>query len=116
MLRKNILLLILVLAAPAAKAPIGDFGVGVGSSAAGCSDVTRAIISEWFSIKTLMSSQSKSLKRPRRRDFQCVSPYYVRDLMPRATMGQQKLSCFSTEDGVGICCDKRLQSCATLSR
>ena len=116
MLRKNILMVLILLAAPVAEAAIGDFGVGTGSVVAGCSDVTRAIMSEWFSVKGLMSSDPKKLKRPRRRDFQCVSPYYVRDLMPRSTMGQQKLKCYATDDGVGICCDKRLQSCAMLSR
>jgi hypothetical protein len=116
MLRKSILLLIIILAAPVLHAAIGDFGASVGTSAVSCSDVTRSIISEWFSVKRVMSADPKSLKRPRRKDFQCVSPYYVRDLMPRATMGQQSLSCFVTNDSIGICCDKRVQSCAMLSR
>ncbi len=116
MLNRNVPLLIIVLAAPFAPASIAAIDYGVTSGAPDCRDVARTIISEWFTLKSLMSPGSKSLKRPRATEFQCISPYYVRDLLPKSALGQGKLTCFSSESGVGICCDQRLRSCATLSR
>lgn len=116
MRNKNILLLIFALAIRFSPATLAAVDYGVGTGGADCREVSRAIIDEWFTLKNLMSADPKSMKRPRSRDFQCVSPYYVRNLLPKGALGQQKLTCFSLESGAGICCDKRLQSCATLSR
>ena len=87
-----------------------DFGVGKGST--DCSNVSREIIKDWFTMKAIMSPKSTSLSRPRERDFQRGSPRYVRDLAQQSSMGQTKLSCFTSESTGAICCDKQLRSCA----
>ena len=102
-------LLIAILASASAFGAV-DFGLDRGSG--DCSKVSREIIKDWFSMKTIMSANSKSLSRPSERDFQCVSPNYVRNLMQRSTMGQTKLTCFKSESAGAICCDKQVRSCA----
>ena len=114
MLKKNAPLLMIVLAAAFAPATIAAVDFGVTSGAADCRDVARAIISEWFTVKSIMSPGSKTLKRPRATEFQCISPYYVRDLIPKSAFGHGKLTCFAPDSGGGICCDQKLKSCATL--
>jgi len=108
------IILLLIFLVPFSSPVLAAVDIGVGSGARSCRDVSRAIIDEWFTLKNIMSPDSKSLKRPKVSDFQCVSPYYVRDLIPRGTLGQGKLSCFSPDSSAAICCDKRLQICATL--
>jgi len=102
-------LLIAILASASAFAAV-DFGLDRGSG--DCSKVSREIINDWFSMKTIMSPNAKSLRRPSERDFQCISPNYVRDLVQRSSMGQTKLTCFTSESVGAICCDKQLRSCA----
>lgn len=98
----------------AAASGAGDFGIGKGAIALDCDRVSRQIARDWLMLKDHMAPGYEAERRPRYRDFQCVDPGYMRDLVERRALGGGQLRCFAhTEPGYGgFCCDTRLQNCA----
>ena len=86
------------------------FGVGSGAN---CEDVARNISRNWFDVKHIFSEGVGS-KRPRPKDFQCVSPQYMYNLLPRSLPTlSNKLVCFKERE-IAACCDPQMRACATL--
>ena len=86
------------------------FGVG---NSANCEDVARDISRNWFDVKHIFSEGVGS-KRPRPRDFQCISPQYMYNLLPRPIPAlSNKLMCFKERE-IAACCDRQMRACATL--
>ncbi len=104
----TMLLLILTLAqTPTALGAGLEAGLGGGS----CTDVKQQIRRDWFSVKKFFQPNS-DLKRPRSRDFFCISPAYAREAFPQRS-GSISLKCYVIQ-GQHFCCDSRLQACAGL--
>ncbi len=104
----TVLLLILTLAqTPTALSAGLEAGVG-----GNCSDVKQQIRRDWFSVKKFFQPNSENLKRPRSRDFFCISPAYAREAFPQRS-GSISLKCYVIQ-GQHFCCDSRLQACAGL--
>jgi hypothetical protein len=112
--KKYFLILIMLCGTCLSVGTTAAVDMGVGKSSTGCREVARSIVNEWFALRNFMSPGKGSMKRPKSTDFQCISPYYVRNLFQKNTLGQVGLSCFTSESGGGICCDKAMKSCATL--
>jgi len=86
------------------------FGVG---NAANCDEVAREISRNWFDVKHIFSEGVGS-KRPRSKDFQCISPQYMYNLLPRPIPAlSNKLICFKERE-IAACCDPQMRACATL--
>ncbi|MFP6796166.1 MAG: hypothetical protein VB933_03750 [Pseudomonadales bacterium] len=86
------------------------FGVG---GTAHCEDVARTMSRNWFDVKHIFSEGVGS-KRPRPKDFQCISPQYVYNLLPRSLPTlSNKLLCFKERE-IAACCDPQMRACATL--
>ncbi|MCS5570728.1 MAG: hypothetical protein NZ768_10450 [Pseudomonadales bacterium] len=86
------------------------FGVG---NAANCDEVAREISRNWFDVKHIFSEGVGS-KRPRPKDFQCISPQYMYNLLPRPIPAlSNKLICFKERE-IAACCDPQMRACATL--
>ena len=103
-----LLLLMALTLAPRALAV--DYGVGIGG--ASCTDVQRRITRDWFELKHFFRPDVKSAKRPRSREYYCVSPRYTVDAIPARSMSLS-LKCYTVQ-GQKFCCDSRLQQCAGL--
>jgi hypothetical protein len=128
----TILLCAICLPAEAVEFGGADFGVGVGANAGrDCRDLNREISRSWLTVKDHMAPQlvqreveqsqdaqqtgkKKKLKRPGRRDFQCMSGQYMKNLIETSSKGSLKLRCFEhPQQGYGgYCCDKQLNECA----
>jgi len=87
-----------------------SFEAGVGR--ADCSEVKRQISRDWFNLKNFFRPDSENLRRPKSRDFFCVSPEYTRDAYPQRSVSLA-LKCYVIQ-GQHFCCDSRLQACAGL--
>ena len=86
------------------------FGVGTGAN---CKDVVRNITRNWFDVKQIFSEGIGS-KRPRSKDFQCISPQYMYNLVPRSLPTVSgKLVCFKERE-IAACCDPQMRACAIL--
>ena len=81
-----------------------------------CLPLVSKITRRWFDVKQLMLPTSTKLRRPKKEDFFCVSPYSLRHLLERRMTGDTDLRCYPNpaNNGLGICCDKTLQTCAQL--
>ena len=91
---------------------LAEVTFGVGNSA-NCEDVARDISRNWFDVKHIFSEGVGS-KRPRPKDFQCISPQYVYNLLPRPIPAlSNKLTCFKERE-IAACCDPQMRACATL--
>ncbi len=88
-------------------------GVTHGGSVAGCAQVSRSVLRQWFDIGKFLRPGDKSPKRPKSRELQCINPYYFRDQLPKRIPGSSGLDCFQVQ-GVKACCDRRLEACVTL--
>lgn len=97
---------------PAISAQISMQG-GHGES---CLPLVRKITRHWFDVKQLMLPPSAKLLRPKKEDFFCVSPYSLRNLLERHVASDTDLRCYPNpaNNGLGICCDKALQTCTQL--
>ena len=91
---------------------LAEVTFGVGNSA-NCEDVARDISRNWFDVKHIFSEGVGS-KRPRPKDFQCISPQYMYNLLPRPIpVLSNKLTCFKERE-IAACCDPQMRACATL--
>lgn len=91
---------------------LAEVTFGVGNSA-NCEDVARDISRNWFDVKHIFSEGVGS-KRPRPKDFQCISPQYMYNLLPRPIPAlSNKLTCFKERE-IAACCDPQMRACATL--
>ena len=105
----------LVTAAAVSQPSIQIGGGGMGGD---CGEVGREIARNWFHAKRFLTEE-RSLKRPRSSQFQCVSPGYLRNAMPRTVPGAADLKCFQVDGQggkTGVCCDARMAACATLAQ
>ena len=104
-----LLLLMALMLTPPAMAAV-SFGGGIGGTT--CNDVKRSITREWFEMKNFFRPGEKSMKRPRSRDYYCVSPGYVRDAIEARSMAIG-LKCYTVQ-GQKFCCDSSLRECAAI--
>lgn len=128
----SVLLCTVCLSVQAVEFGGADFGASVGGNAGrDCRDLNREISRNWLMLKDHMApdlvqrevqqsqdqsadSKKKKLKRPSRRDFQCMSGQYMRNLIETSSKGSLKLRCFEhPQQGYGgYCCDRELEECA----
>ncbi|MDA1075699.1 MAG: hypothetical protein O3A63_13200 [Proteobacteria bacterium] len=87
-------------------------GVGGGVGGLSCDDVKRQITRDWFEMKKFFRPDETDMKRPKSREFYCVSPGYTHSAMPKVT-ASMSLSCFTVQ-GSKFCCNKSLETCAGL--
>ena len=105
----TVLLLIMVLTLSSATLGAGfEAGMGGGS----CSEVKRQIIRDWIQLKSFFRDGDQNLKRPKSRDFFCVSPSYARNAMQKSAVSFG-LKCYTVQ-GQSFCCDSRLEAGAGL--
>ena len=81
-----------------------------------CSPLVSTITRRWMDVKQVMLPMTAKLRRPKREDFFCVSPYYLRNALERRVGIDTDLRCYSNpaNNGLGMCCDQALQTCAQL--
>ena len=104
-------ILILIMALTQSQVALGDgFQGGLGGGS--CSDVKRQIARDWVQLKSFFRADSQNLKRPKSKEFFCVSPYYARKAMQKSAVSFD-LKCYTLQ-GQNFCCDSRLQACAGL--
>ena len=105
-----IFVLINVALTPRIEAAISG-SVGAGS----CDAVTRLLSRNWWDVKDVMSAGEKKKRKPRTGDFRCISPRYTRGMMQTTIPAlRNELVCFTSKQYPAICCDARMQSCASL--
>ena len=105
----TMLLLIMILTLSSAVRGAGfEAGFGGGS----CSEVKRQITRNWIQLKSFFRDDDQNLKRPKSRDFFCVSPSYTRNAMQKSAVSFD-LKCYTVQ-GQSFCCDSRLKACAGL--
>ena len=97
---------LLVWSVESTAAALGDIGIG----GAQCSEVKRAIKRDWMDVQRFFRPHQKDLKKPKRRDFFCVSPQYTNGLLPERPY-TSNLTCF-VNNGTRFCCDSSLSACA----
>jgi hypothetical protein len=87
-----------------------NIGGNVGFGETDCSSVKRKLTSQWSDLRQFFRPQQKDLKRPRSREFFCVSPQYTRDSLPTRRFSAS-LKCYDVQ-GTRFCCDANLSACA----
>jgi hypothetical protein len=85
-----------------------DANIGGGN----CMDVKRQITRDWMQLKSFFRADSQNMKRPKSKDFFCVSPSYVRNAVKNNSVSHV-LNCYTLQ-GQGFCCDSALNECAGL--
>jgi hypothetical protein len=112
--RLSALIYVAVMAFFMVSTPTQAAGLGGGVSIGGaeCSAIERQIKRDWMELKEFFRPDQKDFKRPRSREFFCVSPNYTNNEMPvrQRSFG---LSCYNVQ-GTKFCCDKQRTSCAAL--
>ncbi len=113
-MQKFTLIIMLLLAgtliAPETNAALSG-SVGVGS----CDTVARLLARNWWDVKDVMLAGEKRKRKPRTGDFKCISPRYTRGMMQTTIPAMRnELVCFTSKQYPAICCDARMQSCASL--
>lgn len=104
-------ILLLVLMLTQSPVAMGDgFSAGLGGGS--CSEVKRQISRDWLQLKSFFGDDDGNLKRPKSKDFFCISPSYTRTAMPKSGASFD-LKCYTLQ-GRNFCCDSRLQACAGL--
>jgi len=84
--------------------------VEAGIGGMNCSEVKRQITRNWLQLESFFRDGDKGLKRPKSKDFFCVSPYYTRNTMQKSSVSRE-LKCYTVQ-GQNFCCDSKLQACA----
>jgi len=107
-----LLLLALPLPSPVMAALSGGIGVG---GATDCRSLSQYISKNWYDLRSYMSSDFGA-KKPRSRDFRCLSPDVVEGLISKPVPGHSgMLQCFGRGADPKICCDRNLQACVHYS-
>lgn len=111
-LTSTLLLLALALPSPAMAALSGGVGLGGGDN---CRSISQYISDNWYDLRSYMSSDFGA-KKPRSRDFRCLSPDVVEGLISKLVPGHSgMLQCFGRGSDPKICCDRNLQACVQYS-
>ena len=85
-------------------------------SSGGCQSVTSKITRDWSGVKSVMLPGQARMNRVKDENFNCVSPYNLRNAMQRNITHGIALKCYSDPEsrGLGLCCDEQLSACAQL--
>ena len=88
----------------------------VSLSSGGCQSVTSKISRDWSGVKPVMLPGKAKMNRVKDENFNCVSPYYIRNAMQRNVTHGIALKCYADPEGhgLGLCCDEQLSTCAQL--
>lgn len=88
----------------------GNMGFG---NSVDCGSVKRDIIRQWADLRDFFRPDQRDLKRPRSREFFCVSAQYTHNAMP-ARRFSTTLQCY-TDRGTRFCCDQQERACAGIN-
>lgn len=102
-------LILLLLVTGVMPAALGA-GIEIGGGRTSCNDVKRQITKDWFDLKRFFRPDETGVKRPKSRDFFCVSPAHTYNAVPKHS-SSLNLKCF-TSQGQRFCCDAKLAECA----
>lgn len=118
MIRNKTLMACLWLAATLNFSPAIYAQVSVqGGRGESCLPLVSKVMRRWFDVKRFMLPPSAKLRRPKKEDFFCVSPYSLRNVLEHRVAPDVDLRCYpnpATNNGPGICCDQALQICIQL--